>query len=108
MPYSGWFYASGAGGVGGNGTSDNGISVSESGDVYFYSPEQLDGDHGFEGLQNLYLYRGGSVRYVTTLTPLTNTAPGAALMKDTAPAARLRASRSPQTAREWPSPPGSS
>ena len=52
-------------GPGGNGLSDNAIAA-ENGDVYFYSPAQLDGDNGVLGQQNLYDYRGGQVQYVTT------------------------------------------
>ncbi len=52
-------------GPGGNGLSDNPIA-SENGDIYFYSPQQLDGGKGFVGKQNLYNYRNGRVQYVTT------------------------------------------
>ena len=45
--------------------TDNAIAP-QSGDVYFYSPEQLDGAQGFPGRRNLYLYREGSVHYVAT------------------------------------------
>ena len=54
--------------VGGNGVSDGYLS-SESGDIYFESPEKLVGDKGEAGERNLYLYRDGTVRYVTTMTP---------------------------------------
>jgi hypothetical protein len=38
------------------------------GDVYFYSPEQLDPTNpGVANERNLYVYRNGSVKYVTTL-----------------------------------------
>jgi DNA-binding beta-propeller fold protein YncE len=41
---------------------------SESGDIYFLSPEQLDGSDGTAGAPNLYLARvGSSPEYVTTL-----------------------------------------
>jgi hypothetical protein len=68
LPYSGWAYASIAANVGGNGITDSPIA-SRNGDIYFYSPEQLDGDHGIPGQQNLYDYREGRPRYVTTLAP---------------------------------------
>ena len=55
-------------GLGGNGTSDNSLAA-ENGDIYFYSPEQLDGAKGTPNQQNLYVYRDGQVQYVTTLTP---------------------------------------
>jgi hypothetical protein len=40
-----------------------------AGDIYFYSPEQLAGAHGFLGRRNLYVYRNGRVEFVTTLEP---------------------------------------
>ena len=44
--------------------------ASQSGDVYFYSPEQLDPTNpGVLNEQNLYVYRDGSVHYVTTMDP---------------------------------------
>jgi DNA-binding beta-propeller fold protein YncE len=67
LPYSGYAYSWLLGGKGGNGISDSAIAA--NGDIYFYSPEQLDGDRGVLGQQNLYDYRGGEVRYVTTLNP---------------------------------------
>ena len=53
-------------GLGGNGRSDSFIA-SATGDIYFYSPAQLDGQKGIEGGQNLYVYREGEVQFVTTL-----------------------------------------
>ena len=53
-------------GLGGNGHSDNFIAAL-SGDIYFYSPQQLDGAKGILGQRNLYDYRAGEVKYVTTL-----------------------------------------
>jgi hypothetical protein len=39
-----------------------------SGDVYFYSPELLDGpENGLEGARNLYVYQDGRPRFVTRL-----------------------------------------
>ena len=47
--------------------SDDAIA-SQSGDVYFYSPEQLDGKNpGVFNEKNLYVYRNGAVKYVATL-----------------------------------------
>ena len=47
--------------------SDDPIA-SESGDVYFYSPEQLDPNNpGVLNEKNLYVYRHGAVKYVATL-----------------------------------------
>jgi hypothetical protein len=69
-------YAQLFGGLGGNcgytptcQASDNFIA-SGSGDIYFYSPEQLDGSKGVTNRQNLYVYRNGHVQYVTTLKPV--------------------------------------
>jgi hypothetical protein len=45
------------------------IMASEAGDLYFYSPEQLDGSRGALGLRNLYVYRGGGVHFVASLQP---------------------------------------
>ena len=56
------------GNVFGNGLSDNAIA-SGNGDIYFYSPEQLDGAEGSPNQQNLYVYRNGAVKYVATLEP---------------------------------------
>ena len=50
------------------GTHDSSIA-SENGDLYFYSPEQLDGDRGVFDGQNLYDYREGSPHFVATLEP---------------------------------------
>ena len=47
-------------------TPDN--TVAENGEVYFYSPEQLDGTgNGFANQRNLYVFRNGAPRYVATL-----------------------------------------
>ena len=43
--------------------------ASETGDIYFYSPEQLDGTKGEANQANLYVYRNGSVHFVATFTP---------------------------------------
>ena len=57
-------------GQAGNGISDS--AIADNGDIYFFSPEQLDGDHGVAGQQNLYDYRAGSLRFITTLDPDAN------------------------------------
>jgi hypothetical protein len=68
LPYSDHSYAlASTGGIGGNDIADSAIAT--NGDIYFYSPEQLDGDLGALGQQNLYLYRGGEVQFVATLSP---------------------------------------
>jgi hypothetical protein len=54
--------------LGGNCLSDNSIAAG-NGDIYFFSPEQLDGTRGIPMQENLYVYRNESVQYVTTLTP---------------------------------------
>jgi hypothetical protein len=44
--------------------------AAQTGDVYFYSPEQLDPENpGVPGERNLYVYRKGTVRYVATFEP---------------------------------------
>jgi hypothetical protein len=46
--------------------------ASRSGDIYFYSPEQLDPQNpGVKNERNLYVYREGGVHYVTTFDPNT-------------------------------------
>ena len=42
--------------------------TSQTGEVYFYSPEQLDGSKGSANQRNLYVYRNGAPQFVTTLT----------------------------------------
>ena len=43
-------------------------SIADNGDVYFYSPELLDGTaNGFGNSRNLYVYRNGHPQYVATL-----------------------------------------
>ena len=54
-------------GTGGNCLSDNFIAA-QNGDIYFISPEQLDGTRGIPNQENLYVYREGKVQYVTSLT----------------------------------------
>ena len=42
----------------------------QNGDVYFYSPEDLQpGEAGADGQRNVYLYHEGHVRFVATLEP---------------------------------------
>jgi hypothetical protein len=44
------------------------VIASAAGDVYFYSPEQLDSENpGVADERNLYVFRDGDVKYVTTL-----------------------------------------
>jgi hypothetical protein len=46
------------------------VMASESGDVYFYSPEDLvPGAVGGDGQRNLYLFRNGQLHLVTTFEP---------------------------------------
>lgn len=47
--------------------TDNAIAA-ETAEVYFYSPELLDNGKGNLGERNLYVYREGQPRYVTTFT----------------------------------------
>ena len=46
--------------------TDNFIAA-DSGDIYFYSPEQFVASKGIPGRRNLYVYHGGDITYVTTL-----------------------------------------
>jgi hypothetical protein len=44
--------------------------ANQSGDIYFYSPEQLDpANPGVRNERNLYVFRNGAPRYVTTIDP---------------------------------------
>ena len=67
VPYSGQAYCQLNGGRGGNCRSDS-FMASENGDIYFLSPELLDGSRGIPNQKNLYDYRNGGLQYVTTLT----------------------------------------
>jgi hypothetical protein len=42
--------------------------ASQTGEIYFYSPEQLDGSKGAANQRNLYVYRNGAPQFVTKLT----------------------------------------
>ena len=47
---------------------DDSFMATENGDIYFYSPEKLDGeDKGADGFPNLYVFRDGQVQFVATL-----------------------------------------
>ncbi|MGA8744563.1 MAG: NHL repeat-containing protein [Solirubrobacterales bacterium] len=67
VPYSDASYCTLDSGEGGNCHSDSAIA-SETGEIYFFSPEQLDGSRGTPNQENLYVYRNGADRYVTTMT----------------------------------------
>ncbi len=56
------------GNVTGNETSDSSVA-SATGDIYFVSPEQLDGARGSFGQANIYLYHEGNVRFVASAEP---------------------------------------
>jgi hypothetical protein len=46
------------------------VLAKDSGDIYFYSPEDLvPGEVGGDGQRNLYLYRDGHLHFVATLEP---------------------------------------
>ena len=66
IPYSGRLYCQQPGGLGGNCISDTSIA-SESGDIFFFSAEQLDGSRGIPNQWNLYDYRGGKIHFVAAL-----------------------------------------
>ena len=61
-------YTAAQGGAGGNPYSDNFIAA-ENGDIYYFSPEQLHGNNGVNGQQNLYVYRNGKNQFVAALDP---------------------------------------
>ena len=61
--YTQWNFCSQPGG--GNCLSDNSIA-SETGDIYFFSQELLDGTRGIPNQTNLYVFRKGAVQYVAT------------------------------------------
>jgi hypothetical protein len=48
--------------------SDNAIAA-DTGAIYFYSPELLDGSRGLPNQENLYVYHGGQVQYVASFAP---------------------------------------
>jgi hypothetical protein len=52
--------------------TDNSIAA-ESGEIYFYSPEQLDATKGVPNRENLYVYRGGKPQFVASLNPTPTT-----------------------------------
>jgi hypothetical protein len=53
-------------------TGADDVLAKTSGDIYFYSPEDLvPGKIGGDGERNLYLYRRGQIQYVTTFDPET-------------------------------------
>ena len=68
LTYTQLFYCENEKGVAlaGNCISDNAIAA-DSGDIYFFSPELLDGTRGIEDQQNMYVYREGQVQFVATL-----------------------------------------
>jgi hypothetical protein len=41
--------------------------AAKGGEIYFFSPEELEGSHGVPNLRNLYLWREGAVHHVATL-----------------------------------------
>ena len=67
LPYSGRNYCQLRGDRGGNCISDSSIAT-QSGDVFFFSPEQLDGSRGIPDQWNLYDYRGGRDQFVASFT----------------------------------------
>jgi hypothetical protein len=63
-------YTDQVGGAGGAPEYED-IVAPGNGDIYFLSPEQLDGDFGVPNAENLYVYRNGKLQFVTALTPET-------------------------------------
>ena len=43
--------------------------ATETGEIYFYSPERLDGARGFPNKRNLYVWRDGKAQFVATFEP---------------------------------------
>ena len=43
--------------------------ATETGEMYFYSPERLDGARGFPNKRNLHVWREGRAQFVATLEP---------------------------------------
>ncbi len=43
--------------------------ASETGEIYFYSPERLDGSRGFPNKRNLYVWRDGKAQFVAAFDP---------------------------------------
>jgi hypothetical protein len=43
--------------------------ASETGEIYFYSPERLEGARGFPNKRNLYVWRNGKAQFVATFEP---------------------------------------
>jgi hypothetical protein len=68
VTYSNLSYCRIVSGLGGNCRSDNSIAASE-GDIYFFSPELLDGSRGIPNQENIYDFRNGAVQYVATVEP---------------------------------------
>ncbi|HEY7257110.1 MAG TPA: hypothetical protein VH476_10560 [Solirubrobacterales bacterium] len=64
-----WISGCGIAPVMGSALTDNSVAAG-SGEVYFYSPEQLDGSKGLAGKENLYVYREGRPQFVTALSPI--------------------------------------
>ncbi len=68
QPISFTNYTRSQGGLGGSPFSDNFIAPT-NGDIYFLSPEQLAGNNGVNGEENLYDYIDGKLQFVTSLEP---------------------------------------
>ena len=68
QPISFTNYTQSQGGLGGSPLADNFVAP-DNGDIYFLSPEQLAGNNGVNGEENLYDYVGGKLQFVTSLEP---------------------------------------
>jgi hypothetical protein len=60
-------YIRGAGGVLEQQTPIDSPMAADAGDIYFYSPEQLDGEAGVRDRRNLYAFHDGEVQFVASL-----------------------------------------
>ncbi|MGA8746016.1 MAG: fibronectin type III domain-containing protein [Solirubrobacterales bacterium] len=68
-------------------TTDSAIAA-KTGEIYFFSPEQLDGAKGVTGLENLYNYRDGRLQFVATFEPDIECSNNSQVCRD-APASRF-------------------
>jgi hypothetical protein len=67
VTYTNQGYCQLSSGRGGDCRTDTAVA-SETGDILFFSPEQLGGSHGVSNQENLFDFREGTIRYVATFT----------------------------------------
>ena len=66
----------------------------ESGEIFFYSPEQLEGSKGILNQENLYVFRDNRSKYVATFAPGMDCEPGEAGECGNGPVGRMDVSPS--------------